>query len=86
MMSGKPKYPNEPYPHHPDLNMENLEVCIMDPAKDRLESTLAAVWRILDDTRQSYRLAMESAEIDEGRVNEVQDTVLDYLTNNYGEC
>jgi len=70
----------------PDENLENLEVCIMDPSKDRMESTLAAVWRILDDTRHSYRLAMESVGIDEGRVDEVQDTVLDYLTNNYGEA
>lgn len=75
----------EGYAHRPDDNMENLAVSLQDHAAGRPDSVLGAVWRILDDTRHSYRLAMESEGVDPGKVDAVQDTVLDYLTNHYGD-
>ena len=40
---------------------------------------------IFDDVRQSFRLAMSGMHVPDDAIAEIDQTVLDYLTNNYGE-
>lgn len=48
----------------------------------------AVLWEVIDDIRYSYRLAMEdctTVTITPEAIDEVQDAVLNYLTNNWGD-
>jgi hypothetical protein len=50
-----------------------------------LDERMTVLWDIIADIRDSYRQAMQAVPLSSETIHEVDTTVLDYLTNNYGE-
>jgi hypothetical protein len=58
----------------------------LDGATGRQDIDMVGVlWDILTDVRNSYKLAMAAVNVSKEGIREVDLTVLDYLTNNYGD-
>lgn len=70
-------------PRTPDQILEDFETGCQGAMANM--DMRAILWEVIDDIRQSYRLAMEAEDVDEGTVDAVQDTVLDYAVNHYGD-
>jgi hypothetical protein len=58
----------------------------LDGAAGRADVDMVSVlWDIFADVRSSFRLAMEATGVSKEAIHEVDVTVQDYLTNNYGD-
>lgn len=59
---------------------------IADPNDSYAEVSIdEAIWALIEDVKNSYTLAMNGAGIGVATIEHVDDTVSDYLANNYGE-
>lgn len=67
---------------HPDELMSRFEQGARGEADIDMVEVL---WAIIDDIRDSYRLAMASAGVYAETSGEIEATVTDYVINNYGE-
>lgn len=68
---------------HPDEILTDFDAGAAGKADVDMREVL---WEVIDDVRHSFALAMECDErVDDATAYEIEVTVLDYVTNHYGD-